>query len=509
MDRRDFLKLLPLVPLSLAVGGEARTRPGVAAGAGAAGPNVLVLLFDALAARNMSLYGYPRRTTPNMERFARRATVYHAHHAAGNFTTPGMASILTGLYPWSHRAMHLDGRITPAHRAHNLFRLFQGGHSRIAFPHNTLGHILLQGLRDDIDVYLPPGQFGLDGGTLPAGAFPRDAEISYRSFEKFLFRDWTYPGSLFLALTDRLRLMGYERIDGEALGELYPRGLPTLVQHKWFFLLPDVVDGVMDTVGRARRPFLAYLHLFPPHEPYCPPQDYIGRYDDGWAPPAKPSHFFSAGNSQEELNEGRTQYDEYLAFADDEFGRLHDFLEGSGILDTSYVILTSDHGQLFERGVHGHVNELLYEPLLHVPLLISCPGQRQRVDVHTPTSCVDLLPTLLAAFGQPVPDWCQGQVLPGPGGSTDTGERSIFALEAKGSAVYRPLSPGTVALIRGRHKLIHYFGYPGYEDEYELYDLENDPEELEDRYGVDRDIASELEHELEQKLQEVNRPYEG
>src|SRR5262245_33474577 len=69
-------------------------------------PNIIVLLIDTLSARHMSLYGYERQTTPNFERFAARASVYHSHYSGGNFTTSGTATLLTGRYPWGHRAIN-------------------------------------------------------------------------------------------------------------------------------------------------------------------------------------------------------------------------------------------------------------------------------------------------------------------------------------------------------------------------------------------------------------------
>src|SRR5262245_3743808 len=74
-------------------------------------PNILIFVFDAMSARHLSLCGYPRRTTPNLEKFAERASVYHTHFSASNFTTSGTASMLTGLYPWTHRAINYRGMI--------------------------------------------------------------------------------------------------------------------------------------------------------------------------------------------------------------------------------------------------------------------------------------------------------------------------------------------------------------------------------------------------------------
>ena len=124
MHRRDFLKLmatLPLVRISWRQRDPASILNADAEATDADRPNILVLLFDTLSARHTSLDGYPRHTTPHLERFAERATVYHAHHASGNFTNPGTASLLTGAYPWKHRSMQLYSPIIPAYeigRAH-------------------------------------------------------------------------------------------------------------------------------------------------------------------------------------------------------------------------------------------------------------------------------------------------------------------------------------------------------------------------------------------------------
>jgi arylsulfatase A-like enzyme len=142
-----------------------------------------------------------------------------------------------------------------------------------------------------------------------------------------------------------------------------------------------------------------------------------------------------------------------------------------------------------------------------VPLLVSAPGQRERKDVHALTSNVDLLPSLLHIAGLPTPEWAEGQALPGLGG-VETAERSIFVVEAKANPAYSPLRKATVALIRGSHKLVHYMGYKNSRDSYEFYNLENDPEELTNRYPEDR-AAKDLQAELDQKLEEVNQPFLG
>src|SRR3972149_189137 len=90
-SRRDFLKLLAGSSAGLGMLGIKGLVEHALAQAGDR-PNIIVLVLDAMSAQNLSIYGYPRPTMPNLERFAQRATVYHSHLSAGNFTTPGTAS---------------------------------------------------------------------------------------------------------------------------------------------------------------------------------------------------------------------------------------------------------------------------------------------------------------------------------------------------------------------------------------------------------------------------------
>ena len=84
LNRRDFLKLTALT--SGAVAFSTFAPPHILTSPDQKG--IIIFVFDAMSARNLSVYGYPRQTTPNLERFAARSTIYHAHNSAGNYTTP-------------------------------------------------------------------------------------------------------------------------------------------------------------------------------------------------------------------------------------------------------------------------------------------------------------------------------------------------------------------------------------------------------------------------------------
>jgi len=508
ISRRTVTQGLALLPMATLLPGALRSgatqAASVASENAAQSPNVLVVVFDTLSAPHMSLHGYPRRTTPNLERFAARSTVYHAHYAAGNFTTPGTASILTGAYPWSHRAFNHAGTVAEPYADQNLFGAFAGGdYQRIAYTHNLLASSLLHQFGNHIDVHINPSELCLTNGSLADRLFPNDADMATRSFDDLLLRRGDIPGSLFLSLADRVRMKAQKELGVREYAADYPRGVQELF--KLTFVLTHVIDGLRNMIDAAETPFLGYFHLLPPHEPYRPHREYIGIFDDGWQPAVKDERVFSQKISQAELNRHRLEYDEFLTYADAEFGRLLDHLERSGRLDDTIVVFTSDHGQLFERGIHGHVTQTLYDPLIHVPLLISLPGQRTRQDVYTPTSCVDLLPTLLHLTGQSIPAWCEGRVLPNFAEENGAAP-GVYAVEAKQNLKHAPLQKATFTWRTEQYKLIQYTGYRS-EEIYELYDLANDPAELNDIYSAKRTTAEAMRHALNAKLAQVNQTH--
>jgi len=502
LTRRDLLKRLALLPLVSLRGPTTRQRPLARQGDRQL-PNILILVFDAFSAHHVPLYGYRRQTTPNLSRFADRSIVFHSHYAAGSFTTPGTASLLTGTYPWSHRAVNLQSTVLDKFRDRSVFRLLgDEGYHRLVYSHNMVVSSLLEQFRPDIDDFALTKDLCLQDPYASQWMFGNDFTPAIHA-ESLIRRRGDTSSSLFLYEVYRIWMSYMERRLNAQHGE-FPRGLPALQDQ--VFLLEDAVDWTMRQLKTMPEPFLAYLHFLPPHDPYHARKDFVGRFADGWAPAPKPSHPLSAaGVTEEWLINARREYDEYIAYTDAEFGRLFDFMETSGILDTTYVIVTSDHGELFERGIWGHITPVLFEPLIRIPLIISKPGQGARRDVYTPTSCVDILPTLLQVAGIQRPEWCEGELLPSLGGQEAAADRVVYTVEAKGSSRFGPLAKRTVSLIRDRHKLIHYLGYADYDDVYEMYDLSDDPQELSNIYPSERGIASDLKALLNDKLVELNR----
>ena len=500
LSRRSVLKLLlslPFIDAALVAANQIDkpiSDPRV--------PNFLIIVFDALSAAHLPLHGYPRSTMPHLSAFADQATVFHAHRSAGSFTTPGTASMLTGAYPWSHRALHIQGTVSQGFADRSLFRLLQlRGYHTMAYTHNLVTSSLLYQFADAIEQLSPIREVALADLNLAEHVVPRDLTVAAHS-EGVLTRRGDAPSSsLFLyhltELWNRFALQEpHQRYTDD-----YPRGLPG--GHNLFFLLETAIDWTMQQLTSMPEPFAAYLHYLPPHDPYNPRREFVGLFDDDWHPPRKPLHPLGDAHPREFLDGLRRQYDEHIAYVDSEFGRLAEFLRSSGLSDTTYVFVTSDHGELFERGIWQHITPVLYEPVIKVPLVVGVPGQRERVDIRVPTSGVDLMPTILQLAGATQPAWCEGQVLPVSGNLEPPADRDIFSMDAKSSSKDGPLHRRTVALIKDNHKLVHFAGYDGYDDVYEMYDLEHDPEEMNDIYSSRVETASELTGILRAKWAEV------
>jgi hypothetical protein len=377
------------------------------------------------------------------------------------------------------------------------------GYYRLAYSHNIVVSSLLNQFRADIDDFTLTRDLCLQDPYVSQWLFGNDFTPAIQA-ESLIRKRGESTSSLFLYQFYRFWMSYRERRLNARHGDLFPRGLPALQDQ--VFLLEDAVDWTMRRLQAMPEPFLAYLHFLPPHDPYHARKDFVGRFADGWAPARKPTHPLAAGGETEEwIRNARNEYDEHIAYADAELGRLIDFMEGSGILDTTYVIVTSDHGELFERGIWGHITQVLFEPLIRIPLTISTPGQRVRRDVHAPTSSVDIIPTLLRIAGVQRPGWCEGELLPLVGDQEARADRAVYSMDAKGSSKFGPLAKRTVSVIRDRHKLTHYLGYPQYDGVYEMYDLNDDPEELRNLYSSGSGMASALKTLLDEKLVALDR----
>ncbi len=515
LTRREFLLSLAALPaLKLALPTlellpAARRLAGPAAQDATDQPNILVIVFDALSARHIPSYGYQRDTMPNLSRLAEKSTIFHQHYAGANFTTAGTASLLTGLYPWTHRAIQYYGHTRWSVADNNIFKLLPDSYYKVAYTHNPLAAALLHQFQDGIDQLDARSKHALTDGLWSEALFADDFPVAIYAERVITGLHSRPPSAAYLQLLNLFRFRGESNKYETQYATDFPRSLPD-AEFDALFRLEDVTDWLAELTTTVATPYFMYIHMFPPHAPYNTRADFVDIFNDGWQPVEKPTNPMEAENvGLQRMLDARRYYDEFIAYVDAEFGRLYDQLEKSGALDNTYLILTADHGELFERGIVGHGGTAMYDGVTHIPLMVWKPGQQERVDVHERTSAVDVVPTLLHVTGQPTPDLCEGAVLP-TFSDAPAAERDVFSLEAKLNNSVAPLTVGTTAFYHGPHKLVHYMGYensPAAEGYYELFNLANDPEELENLIDTDKTTAREMKEQLAQKVDEVNQPF--
>ena len=495
--RRDFLKFAGAISLGYGLSrllpDPAETR--LAAATGTAKQNVLIVVFDAWSAANTSLYGYGRQTTPYIDQLAQKAIVYHNHIAGGNFTNPGTASLLTGTLPWTHRAFEIDSTIDKSLVQKSLFHAFPDYH-RLVYSHNPSAEQIFSQFAADIEDFTHWNKLYLDTDLLPTTLLKRDEGTALVSWNRALKRPEGYSYSLYLSnIYTALKEKKLEKF-----AYAFPRGLPSQ-DYYTYFILEHAIDYLLGSIAPAPQPFLGYYHFFPPHSPYRSRQDFYGSFDqDDFRALEKPESVFHGDRTPDNIIASRQQYDEFILYADAEFARFYQSLEASGILENTWLVLTSDHGEMFERGIQDHITQVLYQPIIHIPLLIFPPGAKERVDIYETTSAADLLPTLAQITGHAIPEWAEGTALP-PFAPAQPG-REVYCFHGDQDDLGK-LVKGTATLTRDNQKVIWYFGYDeiggaGHELT-ELYDLAADPDELNNLYPARKTLAEEMVHILRAK----------
>lgn len=501
LNRRDFLKLAGMLPLGWSASQLAGT---FGKGIFQQGPkNILVVVFDAFSAYSISAYGYGRLTTPNIDRLSKRAIVYHNHYAGGSFTSPGTASLLTGTMPWTHRAFRPNSEMSKEFGSKSIFAALPN-HTSVAYTHNGWAHTILRQFSKDIDELIPPEKLMLDAPRLYLQLFQNDHDAASVGWLQTLkFSEDGHANSLFLS---RL-YSAYLEHKVRDLQTLFPRGLPDAGSDS--FLLETAIDTTAERLAAIPRPFMAYFHYFPPHGPYRTSHEFIDVFkDDLYKPIEKPLDIFGK-NVGRQLAKNRQEYDEFILYCDREFSRLYDQLERSGVLENTWLILTSDHGEMHERGIGGHMTDALYQPVVRIPLMIFEPGRETGMDIYEYTSAIDVVPTLAHLSGEPVPNWTEGRLLPPFADPAQLPERNIYTMRAVHNEQYAPLTLASTMLVKEEYKLHYYFGYPEVPPEgvVRLFNTEADPEEMTDLAQVKPETKAELFHELQEKLKEVDEPY--
>ncbi|MGH9335916.1 MAG: sulfatase-like hydrolase/transferase, partial [Vicinamibacteria bacterium] len=211
----------------------------------------------------------------------------------------------------------------------------------------------------------------------------------------------------------------------------------------------EVADEALDYLDSARAPFFLWVHFYDPHAPYEPPSPFAGK-----------------GYSGE------------IAYVDSQVGRILEAIRSRGILDSTLVVATADHGEgLGDHGEEEH-GVLVYEETLLVPLILRGPGIEPGSVASEPVSLIDIAPTLLATAGIAA----EGESLFHP-------RRRALYFESYYGNLHFGWAP-LLGVREGPMKLV-------FAPRSELFDLASDPKEKNDLSQARKDEARRLFAELQ------------
>ena len=406
---------------------------------------VILIVADTLRRDHLAPYGYERPTAPVVAQLAAEGTLFVDTISQGSWTKVAVPSILTSLYASTHGIVDLADRLPSSV-------------TTLEEVYNAAGY-----------------------ATFHTSSVPFTGKLTnlHQGVE---------------VLHERASIRDFEDHGSKTARVFVDRLLPWLEAHR------DV-------------PFFVFLHVFDPHSPFEP----YTPYDTLWADAsAKTEHEARVEQlkpfidnlfmrrqglpNTDELTEAGVDpsafvdrevdwYDASIRAMDVEIGRLMERLRGLGLADKTLVAFTADHGEeLLEHGQHWHGNST-YGEMLNVPLLLHWPGVVPAgLVVERTTQSIDLMPTLLELSLLETPEAAQGRSLvpllaspeapaslgwtPGPAFS----ERKEIPSEPTGYL----RDTDSYAIVADGWKLIQHTRRPDDFPEYELFDHERDPLNLDD-----------------------------
>lgn len=414
-------------------------------------PNIILVTFDALSAREMSTYGYHRPTTPFITEWAKEATLFTNLKAESNWTTSTTASLMTGKKLWTHRAAHLQGSLPIKSDTESLpLLLKKNGYFNMAFVANKLATVDKLGIANSFDS-VPPFQEFITIHSI-FGEMGIVDVLLYRLFaKKIRLYNWIVSDDFML----------YKLQNKLSLNVAQITSPPSKVFNSF-------LEGLKNN---PPEPFFSWIHIYPPHDPYLPPDPYIGFYnstsefrtsrsqEDVRLESIKYLHQFQPfpQEMQPSIDILRSRYDESVRYCDKEFEDFIKQLMMTNQIKNTVVILSADHGESFENGYFQHAGPFLYEAVTHIPLIIKKSKQNEQQIVHQLISQVDIPATILDLAGIPVPSWMEGRTLmPLLEGKSLTPRPAFSMWLGKNSNQDLKITKGSYAVWEDDYKLIHY-----------------------------------------------------
>jgi len=312
-------------------------------------PNILLITLDTTRRDRLSCYGYERNTSPNLDRLAAEGVLFENCVAMTSWTLPSHASLFTGLYPSTHGA-HYNERAELS-----LNRVVSG-------PKASMG---------ELDNYRANG--------LSADAFTLAEVLTEEGYATGGIGSGPWLKPVFgLA-------QGFSYYDCNV--DSGSGRTADMVNNLAFPFLRERAASASEGGG---QPFFLFLNYFDPHFPYTPPQDLRFLFCD---------ERLARSAQRDKALESRyrnAQYDSEIVFMDRAIGSLFEELKRLGFWDDTWIIVTSDHGELIgEKGLNGHGFSLC-EKTLRIPLIVKYPrGWKAEPDRSEMVQLVNIMPTIL------------------------------------------------------------------------------------------------------------------
>jgi arylsulfatase len=457
-------------------------------------PNIILVTFDGLSPRHMSVYGYKRPTTPFIEKWAQQASIFTKTISDSSYTGATTASLMTGKRTWTHRRFSHEKNDNPIKAdIENLARLLkEHDYYNLAFTQNEIAHVESLGISNSFDVYPDSKNFK------KAATIVSFIEIFlYELFgNNFLIYNWFGQDTFIL--------------------NIYLRKIPQNVYVTEY--PPEMIfNSALETIDdSAHEPFFAWIHLFPPHIPFLPPKPFVGVFNSSMDMREANIQFFLRtveyrkyfdnnlpfpDKYKRKLKLLEDYYDEFILYCDREFVIFINELEKRNKLQNTIIILSSDHGETFEPAFpfHAHVN--LNEEVTHIPLIIKEPDQMERKVIDNITEQIDIPSTILELADIQVPQWMEGRSLVPLMRGKGLQPRPAFSMALQKTRKRGQIIKGLIAVWEGDYKLLYYLE----DGKTLLFNLKKDPGELNNLFNKEPVIGHQLVSLIKNNLKEANK----
>ncbi len=431
---------------------EIKTNPIPAPRAGM--PNVILLSIDTLTAEDMSLYGYHLPTVPKLEAFAQESYVFDNFFSSSNWTKPSVASFISGQHPITHGVNQLDSYFLQDDQEKNLGQTLKDyGYQTVAIVANGFAHPL--------DMQISASFSAVTERPIPSDVRGPIVHELLPWLSNFRIHAWV--NDLLEPILSPFQAIR-ESLDHE--NSLWPPEL--------------VFDRAYPFLTNPKPPKFIWAHINPPHAPYLPAAPFKHQFGTFKAFETE-KDFEGYGNryslkQQTEVDRQRLRYDEFILDTDTRVGGFLEKLKAMGRFDDSIIIITSDHGESFTKGRLRHSGLHLHQPLIHIPLLVHLPHQKEGKRIPFYAGQVDLLPTVLDILDLPIPNWAEGESLKAAMLEGKPTSLPKFSMYLEPDSRFVSPSRGTIAVMQDGWKLVCYLA----SGKDELYHLASDPSETAD-----------------------------